>query len=871
MKHKPQPLQDLRSRLSSVGGVPWAIALVVFGLSACASTRPVETGSEHQPALVLVAVSGSESTDAVLQKIQTTGAAGVLVDVGDDAARLLNDVKARGLRRIARMSLSGAGDAADPADLSHRRQMLRQWLQTHELDGLHIAATPLLTDQAEAIAAEARLVHDALVVSTNLDLPRLTRGTLTAALRDSSRTDDLWTLNLGSAPATATPVALDLSGFISGDSVRIGGRAEPLAVDAGGRIAWLCEELPDTLILVHRNPAHRNTDTIFVSTNDWNPPFDYALSAAGVVSRIAPWVELRRSPGATTSAGVYEILGRTDSAASATINGVAAHVYKTGVFFDSVEFVPGVNHLLLRSETPAGTAIYSTQINFEPHQARPPLPLWIDERSLTPSEDLELLESDHLLIQFKGAIGHTAVVRLEPGGPELSMTRTDVEDASIYSAQLPIRLMQPGHSYRLKVTLRSLLDKTKQHRLLETTLLVRAGIDEFPLLRTTGDRCPISYSLGRVRLGGPFLAEYGAGVVLQSSGRFGRYHRIRLGPTQIAYIHERYVEALPAGSIPPGFHIASLHARPREDADVVSIPWSEPVPYSVYPDPGGRRILVTMYGVQTTSTWVQQRAGLRYVERLSWEQLDAETYRVAIHLTTPMIWGYELQPQGKSLVLRLPYPRPVDPDAEAGPDRPLAGMRIAIEAGHGGTNTGAVGLSGLLEKDVNLDTSLRLGELCEAAGAEVIQLRSLDEGVPYMARIDSLERSDTDLVVSIHANSAGGGFLRASGTSTYYHNPFWEPFARRVYDRMLELDYKEFGVVGSFNYRNIRLSSRPAILVEQAFMSHARDEEGLADPDHRQEIAQKVLAGIVDYLAELRSSEANLGPRPQPEPEGADR
>jgi N-acetylmuramoyl-L-alanine amidase len=183
-------------------------------------------------------------------------------------------------------------------------------------------------------------------------------------------------------------------------------------------------------------------------------------------------------------------------------------------------------------------------------------------------------------------------------------------------------------------------------------------------------------------------------------------------------------------------------------------------------------------------------------------------------------------------------------------------------------------LSGLLEKDVNLDTSRRLGTICEEAGAEVIQLRTQDTGVPYFDRIDSLERSGADLVVSIHANAAGGGFLRASGTSTFYHNPFWEPFARRVYDRMRELDYEEFGVVGSFNYRNIRLSSRPTILVEQAFMSHAVDEERLADPDHRQEIAEKVLAGIVDYLADLRASEEELGAVPEayiePAPEALD-
>ncbi|MBT6149622.1 MAG: N-acetylmuramoyl-L-alanine amidase [Gemmatimonadetes bacterium] len=250
---------------------------------------------------------------------------------------------------------------------------------------------------------------------------------------------------------------------------------------------------------------------------------------------------------------------------------------------------------------------------------------------------------------------------------------------------------------------------------------------------------------------------------------------------------------------------------------------------------------------------------------MSWKQLDAQTYQVVVHLTTPLLWGYQLQPEGRSLVLRLPYPDPTV-IATPAPDTPtLANLRIAIEAGHGGSSTGALGLSGMFEKDVNLDTALRLEELCLAAGAQVVQVRRLDEGIPYMDRLDSLEASGADLVVSIHANSAGGGFLRASGTSTYFHNPFWAPFAQRVYDRMLELDYREFGVVGSFNYRNIRLSSRPSILVEQAFMSHAGDEERMADPAHRQLIAEKILAGILDYIVDLQASEASLGPLPQRE------
>jgi len=108
--------------------------------------------------------------------------------------------------------------------------------------------------------------------------------------------------------------------------------------------------------------------------------------------------------------------------------------------------------------------------------------------------------------------------------------------------------------------------------------------------------------------------------------------------------------------------------------------------------------------------------------------------------------------------------------------------------------------------------------------------------------------SNADLLISIHANSAGGGFLRVSGTSTYYHNAFWAPLAEGIYDRLLETDLKEFGVVGSFNYTVIRTTQMPAVLVEQAFISHAEDEEKLADPEFRRKMAGKIYQGIVDYL-----------------------
>ncbi len=180
--------------------------------------------------------------------------------------------------------------------------------------------------------------------------------------------------------------------------------------------------------------------------------------------------------------------------------------------------------------------------------------------------------------------------------------------------------------------------------------------------------------------------------------------------------------------------------------------------------------------------------------------------------------------------------------------KPLTGLKIAIEAGHGGSGMGAIGLSGLVEKEINLDLSFRLGDLLKSMGAEVIQARDSDRDMLLIEKRDIAISSGADMLISIHANAGGRGYLSAGGTSTYWHNPFWAPLAERIYERLLETGLPEFGVVGSFNYTVTRTSRMPAILVEQAFMTNAEDEEKLADPLFRQLEAEKICEGIIDYL-----------------------
>ena len=132
------------------------------------------------------------------------------------------------------------------------------------------------------------------------------------------------------------------------------------------------------------------------------------------------------------------------------------------------------------------------------------------------------------------------------------------------------------------------------------------------------------------------------------------------------------------------------------------------------------------------------------------------------------------------------------------------------------------------------------------------QVRDSDKDMGLLEKRAKAIDWGAHMLIAIHANAGGRGYLSVSGTSTYWHNPFWAPLAQAIYDRLLETGLQEFGVVGAFNYTVTRTSQLPAVLVEQAFLSNAEDEEKLADPAFRQQLAEKIYAGIVDYLKEAR-------------------
>jgi N-acetylmuramoyl-L-alanine amidase len=748
-----------------------------------------------------------------------------------------------------------------PQIITVLRRKVNAMVSGNNIDGLGFIINETTPDILGHLVAEARLVKPYLIIA--IEYKDNTSLQKAENYRNEGIADIIIQWREGQNPfpekialsenlnrqSPRNVFGLDLSAFFPGDAggktIIVNNGSRTVITDSEGKIGFIAEHA-DTIIL------KAGDMNIALSTVDWSVPFRYAITINNIAERRPPWVEFRSMPATITDRPDYEILCKTEYPARVRINGDSVKQYKTGIFFNKVAFKEGTNRVRATVVTPdSQTVFYENEFIYrKTDKTRKAFPLWISERSIEPSYSLELLPEDIVTVSFQGSLAQEGYIEVDPGKILIRCSREDFEDYSLYKGEIPLNKIKKGKPVRITLKLATSAGAPEKQNFeydLKRSIIVRE-ITDFPCIKVAKENSRIVYNLGAPRLGGPIRVETGPGPVLKVNGKIGDNYRVRLSNIENGFINQNEVQIMPQGTKKPSYFITSMSCGPAKGGDILTIPYPEPVPYEIYPDPDQKRIVITLFGVETSSTWITHLTGRKIIDKVTWEQTTPETYKIYVNLKTGGIWGYSFRNEGKRLVLRIKD----QPVYDLSNVKPLTGLKIAIEAGHGGSGLGAVGLSGLLEKDVNLDLSLKLGELLKTMGAEIVQVRDSDRDMTLFEKRNIVVSSNADLFVSIHANAGGGGYLRVAGTSTYYNNPFWAPLAETIYDRLLELKLKEFGVVGSFNYTPIRLSEMPSILVEQAFMSNAEDEEKLADSQFRQQMAQKICEGMLDYLKVMR-------------------
>ena len=215
--------------------------------------------------------------------------------------------------------------------------------------------------------------------------------------------------------------------------------------------------------------------------------------------------------------------------------------------------------------------------------------------------------------------------------------------------------------------------------------------------------------------------------------------------------------------------------------------------------------------------------------------------------------------------------------------------RVVIDAGHGGHDSGAIGPTGVQEKDVSLAIAKRLAEILSAAGLEVLLTRDDDTFVRLEDRARMANEARGDLFISVHCNSAASQKLR--GVETYTLNTSSDRYSIRLAARensssakgISDLQFiladlatkanteesqrlagrvqrsltghlgakhkgvKDLGTKEALFY--VLLGAKmPAILVETSFLSNPEDEKRLSSKEYQEDVAQAIAGGVQDFL-----------------------
>ena len=191
----------------------------------------------------------------------------------------------------------------------------------------------------------------------------------------------------------------------------------------------------------------------------------------------------------------------------------------------------------------------------------------------------------------------------------------------------------------------------------------------------------------------------------------------------------------------------------------------------------------------------------------------------------------------------------------------LKGKKIVIDPGHGGNDAGAIGPTGVMEKNVTLKVALELRKLLEAEGAQVIMTRETDVTVSSKgakasdieelgARCDVANCNHADIFISIHADS----FTRpeARGTTGYYYSKSTTGNGQRLADCIRRNLVEQLGTPSRgtqpCNFYVVKNTDMPATLIELGFISNKDEEKLLDSKEGVQKAAQGILDGIEDYF-----------------------
>jgi N-acetylmuramoyl-L-alanine amidase len=177
-------------------------------------------------------------------------------------------------------------------------------------------------------------------------------------------------------------------------------------------------------------------------------------------------------------------------------------------------------------------------------------------------------------------------------------------------------------------------------------------------------------------------------------------------------------------------------------------------------------------------------------------------------------------------------------------DESLNGVKIILDAGHGGDDNGTAGLGEIHEKDIALSITKYLGEYLQSKGAEIVYTRPDDNFVALAERTSKIINEQPDISVSIHCNAmnAWQDFNNYSGTLNLYTYDTPSQFVEQLTEQLNASTYRKQ------NLALTRTTVCPTVLIETGFISNPTEYEYFSKTENQKEMAEKIGYAIEQYF-----------------------
>lgn len=324
------------------------------------------------------------------------------------------------------------------------------------------------------------------------------------------------------------------------------------------------------------------------------------------------------------------------------------------------------------------------------------------------------------------------------------------------------------------------------------------------------------------------------------TGREGEWVRLDYG----GWIKAKEVRIVP-GAVPPLSQIRSIRARQVEGATEVIFPLQVPVPVSV--QQGDRTFTLTLYNT-TAQTDIIRLDDDPLISRLDWQQVAPGQVQYTFNLKSKQQWGYNLRYEGTSLVLSLRHPSRVSSIQNP---KSLAGIKILLDPGHGGPDSGASGPTGYHEKQVTLIMAKLVRDQLLARGATVYMTREEDKNVTLEERVAMIDKLKPAIAISIHYNSLPdeGDAQNTQGFGAFWYNAQAHSLAVFLHNYVVKkLGRSSYGVFWD-NLALTRPTTAPSVLLEVGFMSNPVEFEWVTNPQEQPKMAGAIAEGIAQWFA----------------------